>query len=893
MEITSLCVEGAGRFGTTASVEGLGNGVNILAAGNEAGKSTLFRAIRACLFERHSTTNRTVASLCTEGLSLPITVRLGFRQKNDNYVIEKSFVRSPGAFLRRNGVEIARGRQADEDLWEILGISPGGGRSIDEAAFGLLWVGQGQSFKAPSLTGAAADVLNKIVQKEVGTLVGGERARSVLNTIRREIDEHLTANTGRPKSGGPLGKALAAVKQLSGELEASQKRLGLAHELTSRLDELTRERDGLTDLAVIKKTKDELATAEKDLESALEADSVLKGLQASALVAQVRLDNAKRILKDLKDCAERIDASRNRKAEIAAKIAPLKNRTAKAERLIAEARLAVTDLQHRSREDDALERNLSILASALESQAKRCALDARQSLLVSARDRVAPIEAEIGTNTATADAVEHVDVIERELGKLAARLEAGAAQVSIALGAGAATQVRVDGQVTTENLARSLFAPMVITIADIATVTANPPPAFGAAEFVQRETLEAQLAALLVQVGAASPADLRKAHARRIQLEVGQASIMAELEAVGVNRASLAAEIDRLKTDISAIDDAVAAALTLTGLTELPDAKDVALQQIELADRREQSRRELARFNGVIDGQNQICKEYAEAVGRLQGELDEILRRLQVDIESLPDDTREERLATAVAEVDAATRDHQVVTLALLEQRDKTPSDDEITRLRTRCARLKSALEGQRERLGTLDREIAKLEGQISAIGAEGLGDLIAASTEELELSTRESERLQSRVDMLVLLRDTIERCYRERRDRLNAPVVKHLQPFLTDLFPNATPEFGDGFAITGLRRESPVAERIDILSDGTQEQIAVLVRLALGSMICERGEPVPIILDDALVFSDDDRIERMFDALNRAGRRQQVIILTCRTRTFATLGGRQLFIAR
>jgi uncharacterized protein YhaN len=44
-----------------------------------------------------------------------------------------------------------------------------------------------------------------------------------------------------------------------------------------------------------------------------------------------------------------------------------------------------------------------------------------------------------------------------------------------------------------------------------------------------------------------------------------------------------------------------------------------------------------------------------------------------------------------------------------------------------------------------------------------------------------------------------------------------------------------------------------------------------MGSLICEAGEPVPVILDDALVFSDDDRIERTFDALIRAGQRQQV----------------------
>ena len=76
--------------------------------------------------------------------------------------------------------------------------------------------------------------------------------------------------------------------------------------------------------------------------------------------------------------------------------------------------------------------------------------------------------------------------------------------------------------------------------------------------------------------------------------------------------------------------------------------------------------------------------------------------------------------------------------------------------------------------------------------------------------------------------------------------------------------------------RSGPNAENFDRLSAVTQEQIAVLVRLAVGAMICDRGQPIPIIFDDALVFSDDDRIEQMFDALNRAGLKRQVIVLTC-----------------
>jgi recombinational DNA repair ATPase RecF len=163
---------------------------------------------------------------------------------------------------------------------------------------------------------------------------------------------------------------------------------------------------------------------------------------------------------------------------------------------------------------------------------------------------------------------------------------------------------------------------------------------------------------------------------------------------------------------------------------------------------------------------------------------------------------------------------------------------------------------------------------------------------QDRDLTEREVEKYNGRVETLLLLKTTIESCYKEQRDRLHAPLRRHLQPFLNDVFPAAELELGDGFAIAGIKRSGPTAETFERLSAGTQEQIAVLVRLAMGAMICERGQPVPVILDDALVFSDDDRIEQMFDALNRAGQKQQVIVLTCRTRAFAVLGGRQLAIS-
>ena len=167
------------------------------------------------------------------------------------------------------------------------------------------------------------------------------------------------------------------------------------------------------------------------------------------------------------------------------------------------------------------------------------------------------------------------------------------------------------------------------------------------------------------------------------------------------------------------------------------------------------------------------------------------------------------------------------------------------------------------------------------------MGEALASAEAQRIIAERQCAVLDERVAMLKLLRDTISACLTEGRQHYYEPVRRHLRPFLNDLFPGAELELGDGFAITGIKRDRP--EAFDRLSDGTQEQVAVLVRLAMGAMLAERGEAVPIILDDALVYCDDDRIQRMFDALSRAGKYQQIIVLTCRLRSFGPLGGRTL----
>ena len=87
------------------------------------------------------------------------------------------------------------------------------------------------------------------------------------------------------------------------------------------------------------------------------------------------------------------------------------------------------------------------------------------------------------------------------------------------------------------------------------------------------------------------------------------------------------------------------------------------------------------------------------------------------------------------------------------------------------------------------------------------------------------------------------------------------------------------------------VADKIDALSGGAFEQIAILRRLAFAKLFAKHGSHVPIILDDELVHIDDERISTMFDMLAQIAREQQIIVLSYRTRAFSDLGGERAFI--
>lgn len=81
----------------------------------------------------------------------------------------------------------------------------------------------------------------------------------------------------------------------------------------------------------------------------------------------------------------------------------------------------------------------------------------------------------------------------------------------------------------------------------------------------------------------------------------------------------------------------------------------------------------------------------------------------------------------------------------------------------------------------------------------------------------------------------------------------------------------------------------VDQLSVGAREQLSVICRLACAYIVCSDGGGAPVVIDDALGWSDPSRLQAMGAAIAFAGRQCQVIVLTCTPGRYAHVGNAEV----
>ena len=318
-------------------------------------------------------------------------------------------------------------------------------------------------------------------------------------------------------------------------------------------------------------------------------------------------------------------------------------------------------------------------------------------------------------------------------------------------------------------------------------------------------------------------------------------------------------------------------AATLDGLLTETDRQCEALgAQIDAAEAEDKKRDEVHRREAFAASQAQI------RVDETQKHLERIGSEL-ADAEAL---ASQADLDAAVAD---ARRSLEVRTAETARLAEGDPAAA-LAELEAQIGRLEQAIEERRTRLGDLRGSLEGLQARVRLHAGEGFAERLESARRRLAEAEREHARRSREVEVLRLLQQTLGEAEREAKERYLGPVVERIRPYLQALFPDAQIALDGALRITAISRAG-ADEPFEQLSEGTREQIAILVRLALAELLHDRGLPAVVVLDDALVYSDDARMRRMFEILERAAARLQILVLTCRERLFDELAGTRLHL--
>jgi energy-coupling factor transporter ATP-binding protein EcfA2 len=208
----------------------------------------------------------------------------------------------------------------------------------------------------------------------------------------------------------------------------------------------------------------------------------------------------------------------------------------------------------------------------------------------------------------------------------------------------------------------------------------------------------------------------------------------------------------------------------------------------------------------------------------------------------------------------------------------------------------KENVEGLQAQIAAINEKYHRIRGLLE--GVEGLHKKRSALAAKSELLSQlvEAETLEK--DAVDRLYELFEECREKQLNKVTAPVEQRVLNWMRalELGDYDKLRFGDAFLPEQLVRRDGTAEfSLDEESTGAQEQIGMLVRLALGSLLATTAEPALAILDDPLTHCDANRLANMRRILRRAADgdetltppsgRLQILILTCHPEWFRDSG--------
>jgi len=199
-------------------------------------------------------------------------------------------------------------------------------------------------------------------------------------------------------------------------------------------------------------------------------------------------------------------------------------------------------------------------------------------------------------------------------------------------------------------------------------------------------------------------------------------------------------------------------------------------------------------------------------------------------------------------------------------------------------AQLRAALPQAAANLQALQSRLDTLAGQIRSMGDPD--DLITRRAQKQE----QAQRLQDEYNAIAMAMGALESANLTLQNRFSPALGARAAEIFSGITGGKYQRvlLGRDFSLAAGSDSDGTQHSVQLLSQGATDQLYLSVRLAICDMVLPRDRSVPLIMDDALISFDDDRLHAALDFLLQESRQRQILLFTCQKREQEYLAGRE-----
>ena len=845
-------------------------GVTIVEGPNEIGKTAIAEAIQLAVDLPDSSKHRRVNSVQPVGKDEGPEVQFSMRTGQYELTFHKRWLKKPSTVLQVQApnVESLTGQQAHERFKEILKDT------MDEQLWAALRIEQGTELALP---GFELPSLGQALDRATGGQASTSREETLQSQILAEYHKYWT-QTGqipswRKTSERKVQDARDKVDHLKDQIEEIENDIILMNRLTNESIQLSE----TIDLCKVKEASlqqswNEISRLKTQVER---LEAILRASESTRNAVAKKWQDRQKLIHDLEESTtelKNLEAEAEAAAPILKAASERKRETAQAlTEAEAEHQVAQTELSTSAGD----RQHLHDLIELKDLSSRKERYDAAQEVLNQA-------DAYLESAKVDDDMAQRIE--ESHIAYVQAESESRGASATVELTALRELSVQIGDE--TQQLEPNqpnhtlVEDELTLSIPDIARIRITA--GSGSRDPAEKRRRAQEAYALLCQQadvddvnGARSVAQgRRKAQSDKEQAlkDIGHElqgetaeTLLTRIGRITERTASYSAERSSESPIPTELDQAIKLETEARELLKSRNEQRLAWQaDLQAADNvlREAETREAGRTAKIEVARN--AKTNAET-------------RLDAEREKESDDALQAGITEAQEQEDKDRKSLEDAT-ALLSEADPETTETLLENATSATQRAAGALQGNRDKRH-------ELRGSLDLRGEQGLQSEYDVAATVLEHLQQDHDSTEARAKAARLL----FRTFKKHQDKAHQ---RYIEPFRDAINRLGRIVFGPTFEVE-IDENLKVTQRIlngiplpvDQLSTGAREQLGVITRLACAIIVSPEDGGAPVMIDDALGWSDPERLQTTCAAIAMAGRDCQVVVLTCTPGRYSHVG--------